>query len=200
MTALYNELDPFAAQWLISTRGRSAGSPCGQSARDTSDTAPKPSRATCSSSTSARRLGAATRDDGPHQAHESRHTTHTRVGHPGCSGKNGSDSRRAAASLLCERDTRPLVAVVSGETCGPTLHCSHADNDRSTATYCPDRVQSETSFRKRGTHVRALAPSQRCAFATWICMSRSNSADGCASPAGPSRIQYSAAGATSCLH
>ena len=182
----------------VSNQGHLPRSASGRSVHGTSDTAPRPSSATCSSSSSATH-----RSDGglvceQHPTHGSRRTTRTHEVHPGWFCRSGSSSTLACASLLRGRGKSPAVVVVACETSAPSALGSYGDKHPSTAICCPGPDQSESAPRTRGTRALAQGRAGRCAYATCSCRWTSRTDGASATPAVLFRIRCSAAGAASC--
>lgn len=199
--AIYNEIEPFAAQWLknlmvISARVRGADSACDRGANDRSGKEPRPSLATCNSSSNARRRVSAIPVYEQRPTPESLRTTHMLAVQSDSSGESGRDCYPAISWTLFSPGKSLPVEADDHETCESIVPCSHVGSDPSRAIYCPDRRQSGIAFRRHDIRAREWGRSAYFAFSNDSCRCSNSIDDECASPATRHGIRCSEVAAT----
>lgn len=196
VTAYYNEIDPFAAQWLrnliaaghiapgiVDTRsiedvkqaqGRTAGSSCDPAADDMSGKEPTPSLATPYWPMSGAAPGVRIQVDAQSQSRETPRRIRSTVAHLGLVGKSACFENLEEVSPSFWRGISPPSSAFAHGSCERMPHCLTACKRQNKATCCFGRGQSETKRRKPGSYVLLRLAGLGSFSATSFCIASSS--------------------------
>lgn len=191
MAAYYNEIEPYAAQWLrnliaaghiapgdVDTRdirpmrvqGPTEGSSFGLAVDGTLDKGPKPLSATPYLPQTYVARASHGQAYAQSQSRAPLRMPRKRAARPDSGSRSGDFGYQAAAFLSCERGRSPPFLAVAHGSFVPPLRCLRAGNHPSIATCCAGQDRSETKLRRPGNCAQPPVGVQDSSCAIGLCI------------------------------
>lgn len=179
--AYYNEIDPYAAQWLrnlTSSPGQQADSSFDPAAYGKSGTAPRPFRATSCSRQICADQASHTRACAQSRSRGFRRTLRSTEARLDSASRNGGSDCRGQASLWSWPGRWLPLAVDAHGTTEPTLRYWPFDRNPNTATCCAVLDRWETMPRTDGKYDHQRRSPHHWLYGTQLCNAPSSTCDG----------------------